>query len=179
MPGVYRAVMGVEYECLSESLQRLHDEPFVAEGFLEVTGKPYSRMLGLPAPGLYRVHVEVTGNAEEEVWTRRFTRFANGGRSTWKKQTRQIARDGYLEERVGPMRFMFRLTCRDGFLAFEQIGCRIGRIPVPFGMQIWAIELDSDDRFSPLVSFWLPILGHVCTYAGSIEFRWKSPSGSS
>lgn len=179
MPGVYRAVMGDEYECLSESLQRLHDEPFVAEGFLEVTGKPYCRFLGLPAPGLYRVHVEVTGNAEEEVWMRTFTRFANGRRSTWKKRTCQIARDGYIEERVGHMRFKFRLSSRGGILVFDQMGCWLGPVPVPFAMKIWAVELDSGDRFSPLVSFWLPIVGHVCTYAGSIEFRWKSPSGSS
>jgi len=175
--GVYREVLGEDYSKLSGNLQRLHDQPFSTSGHIEVTGKWMARLFGLPASGDYGLVMDVSSEGDVEIWRRHFL----GDERWWSKTTRQWRDGDFLKERIGPMVVTFRLNSFHGFLSFEPISSRLFGVPLPrfCALEIWALELDSEEYFAPLVSFHHPWFGHLCTYAGRIRYPWKSPSGSS
>lgn len=176
---LYEEVLGAEFANLAESLQRLHREPFETTGIMEVSGRSLARWLGLPRPGLMILRMKVSFGDSGEVWERRFMP-VSGIFAAWGKSTRQWQDGEFLVEKIGPTLFKFRLRVEKGFLVFEQVECRLFGIQVPsfLSLRIAAVEMDSGEFFTPLVSFYHPWFGHLCTYAGSIEYPWKSRSGS-
>lgn len=177
---LYEDLLGESYSELSENLQRLHREAFETWGFLEVTARPWAILFGLPSQGRKLLQMKVAGSGHLEVWDRAFHPLDAFARR-WSKRTQQWKCGDLMCEQAGPAVFTFRVIQSRGFIVFEPVGMRLFGLNIPhwLSLKIWAVEMDSEAFFSPLVSFHHPWFGWLCTYAGRIDYPWKSPSGSS
>lgn len=168
---LYKRVMGSEFEKLPSVLKTFHASSSGARGsgVMEVRrgSGPLRRMLaalvGLPPRGKkVKVDVAVTVDGEKEIWSRTF----NGSPLV----STQWEEDGYLAERMGQARFIFKLRAEGNGMTFEHCGTRIAGIPVSpeLAMRVDARAVARDDGWDLEVKVSAPILGMITTYTGHI-----------
>jgi hypothetical protein len=162
-------VLGPAFASLHAHVRRAHLPPLRAEGTIDVEhGRGWRarliiRLMKLPAAGPRQaVHLDVTEEGAELVWTRRI-----GGTIL---RTRQHASDPCVVERSGLGRISFALTVADGALLYEQAAFVVAGLPVPrwLGPSVSAVV-------SPTAAGWhvrvtVTWRGRaVCRYAGAIR----------
>jgi hypothetical protein len=139
--GLYRELLGSDYERLSPALRAFHDRPTAScAGTGCVTRAPgwinncLATLLGLP-PSIRRtrVRLEVCRQAAGERWGRSFGRH--------RLDTIQRRGRGLLLERAGPITFGLRVCVRGGGLTFRTRRTWLLGIPCP---QAFSPTVDAD-----------------------------------
>jgi len=116
-----------------------------------------------PAGGDVPVRVTIRRDALGERWTRDF-----GGHpmvSTLR------ARDGLLEERLGPTTFRFELIADRARITWKIAGARVLGIPVPASWfsGVMASESVDSERYRFDVEASLPVVGFLVRYQGTLD----------
>ncbi|MBS1700842.1 MAG: DUF4166 domain-containing protein [Armatimonadetes bacterium] len=167
--GLYRDLLGQEYERLAPSLQIFHDGPG-AEGRFDVVWSPgwarwmACRIMQLPKPGSdLPTQLLVCAKNGAEVWDRTFEKS--------KLVTIQTAEKGYLCETKWPISFEFEVRIVDGGLDYSSKRTRILGCPLPsfLSVRIEATERPSEAGLYTRVRFLLPGLGQICQYEGELR----------
>jgi hypothetical protein len=164
----YRRVMGEDFDRLPTSLRHLH-EPLrdagasgeaLVTGSSSLVGRLIARLMKFPPPGQHGLHVEFRERAGVEGWTRDFAgyRFSSELR----------ARGGQLEERFGPLRFLFDLKLEPKGLRMAMWGWSAFGIQLPLCLapRSAASEWDEDGAFHFDVPISLPLVGEIIHYRG-------------
>lgn len=111
------------------------------------------------------VPVRVTIRRDEggETWAREF-----GGKPM---VSRLRARDGLLEERLGPTTFRFALSADRERITWKVVGARVLGIPVPASMfaGVSASESTEGGRYRFEVEARLPVVGLLVRYRGALD----------
>lgn len=167
---LFRGLLGdAAFDALPPTLRGLHLRRGHAEyrGEVEVTrGVGWlSRLCGwatrLPPAGRGPIRVEIEADAAGECWTRHV-----GGHAM---RSQLWARDGLLNERLGPVDFGFRLDGEDGAIAWTVARVRaFGLLPLPVAWfsQVSARESEADGRYRFEVAAALPLAGPLVRYRG-------------
>jgi len=168
--GIYATLLGPDFERLATPLKRFHLEGGERRGTFQITGGPtawhrrWARLMRLPAPeaevGVV-LHLRLT--PEGEIWTRTF--------GDHRLVTTQRLRRGRLEERAGPLTFVFSVTVEHDAMLFRQVGCRLVGLPMPSGLspKVNAHVQGLHDGWNVDVTVLLPLVGVVTRYWGKIE----------
>jgi hypothetical protein len=166
---LYEQLLGPSFWSLPNALVEFHRRGGRAAGTLRVDrgSNPVARFLatrlGLPRAGdRVPVGLQVTPLAGGEHWVRRF----DGVRF----ETRQRARNGLLEERVGWWRLIFRVTASPSGLRFQQVGMRVLDLPMPMVLapRTTAAATPWEDGWWINVRLEAPLVGLICSYEGGL-----------
>lgn len=134
-------------------------------------GRCLAVLLGLPrASGDAAFEFEMRSTDIDEFWTRRFAR-----RVMHSRLCEQPA--GHLSERLGAIRLVFALACRDHALhmtlcEIRALGIRWPRRWLP---EVWARENGSDDSLHFDIGARLGALGLLVAYSGHLDLRSAEP----
>lgn len=167
--GLYRDLLGPEYERLAPSLQTFHDG-LGAEGTFDVVWSPgwTSRLacwiMQLPKPGSdLPTQLLISSNNGTEVWDRTFKKS--------KLVTIQTANKGYLCETKWPISLEFDVRLVDGGLDYSSLRTRLMGCPLPrfLSIRIEATERPNERGLHTRVRFLLPGLGQICQYEGELR----------
>ncbi len=169
---LYRSILGPEFEQLSPTLQKFHDEDNTAEGVFTVThdtrliSKVLIPFLRLPKPGIdLNMNLDVSVQAQEETWTRFL------GPS--KLVSHQSNENGLLKEQTGPLTFRFRVSVIDGGMEFTQLSCAFLGVPLPriFSPRVNAKITPTEVGWSVLVVISFGNINAICQYEGEAQLR--------
>lgn len=172
-PALYHRVMGSRFNTLPKAVRAIHDvlRDGGAHGRATVTvgHNPFARLvtriMGFPSPGDHELHVHFCEVDGIECWKRSFSgkRFSSRLRQRGKQ----------IEERFGPLAFIFDLPSDDRGLTMVMRSWRLGPIPLPlvFAPRSLAREWEEDGLFHFDVPIALPLIGMVVHYQG-----WLRPS---
>jgi len=129
---VFRTLLGPPFETLPRAVQDVHagEAEIVLHGVCDIE-RGHSlpaRLMGaiaslLAAGRAVPTVVRIRRDARGETWTREFA-----GR---RMRSVLRARDGFLEERLGPMTFQFALGIARGALHWRLAGVRVLGVPLP------------------------------------------------
>lgn len=170
--GLYRRVLGEQFDALPEVLRRFHTIPGggAAGGTLRVQrGRGWLRnalasLLGLPRAGTeVPVQLRVQVDGDRERWVRSFR-----GQPV---VSLQWARDGLLMERAGLFSFSCRLVVAGPRLVFDFQRAWVAGVPLP---RLFAPFVESyldaeENGWWLLVRIFAPVLGEIVSYEGWIE----------
>lgn len=114
----------------------------------------------LPPAGQGAVEVEIDASDERESWTRHM-----GGRPM---PSRLWERDGLLCERLGLVRFGFRLTIEGGVVVWRVTRASALGLPLParWFAHVRARESEADGRYCFDVAASMPVAGLLVRYRG-------------
>lgn len=171
---LFGTVLGEEFECLPQALQRFHSfrGEHRLDGWVE-TDEPetrparlLARCLGTPrraASGPLRF--EIRAAATREIWTRHLPGSTLSSRLS--------ARGSTLVERVGPVRLDIELRRRDDTLDFHVVRIRVLGLPWPRGLapEFVATETAVGDRLHFRVRVAVRLLGTLASYHGHLDLR--------
>lgn len=169
---MYRALLGAQFDALPEAVRAVHS----GEASTMLTGRcdvergasRLSALIGLVA-GLPKagrdvpLRVRIERDAARECWTREFA-----GRPM---RSVLCAREGVLEERLGPGTFRFALERFPGGLRWRLVGARILGVPMPLAWfaGVEARESAEDGAYRFDVCARLPVAGLLVRYRGALE----------
>lgn len=172
--GLFRRVLGADWECLPPAVRRLHGGELAhARGVACVRGDLHWRarvvraMAGLPSPAdSVPLALEIRANAAGERWLRRFGQ--RPMRSTL-AGSEQFA--NALEERLGPARFTFELGVVDARLHWIAREVRVFGISLPLR---WFRGVRAScggelGRYAFDIDVSLPLVGRLVAYSGWLE----------
>ena len=167
---MYRALLGPDFDQLTQPLQDFHERNFCAQGSLTVTHNSNSIakiviwLTRLPKEGSnLRTTVEVLAMNDREAWFRRI------GKS--KLMSKQSIRNGQLVERFGPMTIRFLTVVKDGGLIYQSDQTRLFGLPVPkfARLSITASTMPSRVGWVVLVQVHFGKFGTICQYEGEMQ----------
>ena len=109
------------------------------------------------------IRVDIEADEEGETWRRFF-----GGHAMC---SRLAARDGLLEERLGPATLCFALEAARGTIAWRLAAVRILGVPMPLAWfsGVNASESLEGARYRFDVEAHLPVVGLLVSYSGTLE----------
>lgn len=169
---LFHRLLGAEFEALPPTVRRLHQRPGLTtyRGAVEVqrgTGllsRLFARAAALPPAGEGPISVDIEARDGRETWTRRIAGHAMRSR-LWS--------DGpWLCERLGLVRFRFRITVESGTLVW-----RVGQVhafgvlpmPVLWFWDVLARESESEGRYRFDVAASMPFVGLLVHYRGWLQ----------
>ncbi len=170
-PPLFQRVLGSGFESLPPAVRRLH----LAAGYRRYRGQVevargtnllarlFAWATHLPPAGRGVAEVEIDTLGGQEKWTRHM-----GGRPM---PSRLWEQDGLLCERLGPVRFGFRLTVEEGVIVWRVLRANALGLPLPvrwFG-KVLARESELDGRYRFDVSAAMPVAGLLVHYRGWLE----------
>jgi len=119
----------------------------------------------LPPAGRGEVEVEIDASSAVEKWTRHI-----GGRAM---PSRLWEQDGLLCERLGLVRFGFRLTVEEGAIVWRVVRvAALGlRLPARWFDAVLARESELDGRYRFDVAAALPVVGMLVRYRGWLHME--------
>jgi hypothetical protein len=169
---LFRRLLGAAFDSLPHPVQLLHEgrAQLIASGRCDVErgSSLLSRLLAaltaLPAEGRdVPVTVVIRADAERETWTRAFRGQRMG--------STLHARDGLLEEHLGPATFLFRLDAADGAIVWTLEEVRALGVPLPAAWFRGVTSRESADgpRYRFDVRAQLPIAGLLVHYRGTLD----------
>jgi hypothetical protein len=173
--GLYPQVLGADWHSLAEPVRRLHTPGAIvrAAGTFRVRRgtNRLARLLAwlacLPAEcDSVDLQLVVTPMGDTEEWRRHF-----GGRPF---ATIQGARGGLLIERTGLTELWFELDVVDGALRYQSTRSALRlafvRVPLPSWLspRVQASETQMAGMVSVSVEVWLPLLGRLIAYEGTL-----------
>lgn len=176
-PSLYRRVLGVAYEEMSEAGQRLHDGAELnwsgrcsVEGPTSIVGRIAAALFALPpAVADAPIEVDFIVRGGRETWIRRV-----GGRAMRSQQYIGLRRpEGWIVERFGPLAFDLRAPVKDGRFELVMSGMRFVGVPLPrfCWPHIRAIETEEAGLFRFDVEIGLPWIGRLVRYRGFLTGR--------
>lgn len=168
---LFQRVLGDAFDPLPPAVKTLHSRSghHRYRGGVEVSrgNHPLSRLLAwatrLPPAGKGSVEVEIDAGGQEEHWTRRI-----GGHAM---PSRLWEQGGLLCEKLGLVRFGFRLTVEEGVLAWRVERVHALGLPLParwFEM-VQAREYEIEGRYRFDVAAAMPVAGLLVHYRGWLE----------
>ena len=164
-------MLGDAYDELPRPVRVLHDAPdaTVFRGIGSVLrGGFVASIMGFFAslPGAQDnapLHVTIEKHGTNETWRRDF----DGDVMT----SELSEREGYLSEKIGPLRFTFALSAENGAIVWRVHKVSMLGIPLPAALfgDVSAREFAGDDlyRFQVLAS--LPLVGRLIEYRGELQ----------
>ena len=169
---LFRRLMGPAFEALPAPVRELHvgESPRRYRGRCDIVRGDswFSRLCGAiagfpPAGKGVRVEVTIAPDGAAEVWRRDFDGHPLASRLS--------ARDGALEERMGPAVFRFLLVPEPDAIRWDFIGARVLGIPVPAfaTARILAKEGLEGGRYAFDVRAAIPLAGLLVHYRGVLE----------
>ena len=168
---LFQRLLGESFETLPPTVKALHSRSGLHRyrGEVEVSRgqHPLSRLFAwatrLPPARKGRVEVEINADAQAERWTRHM-----GGHAM---PSRLWAQDGLLCERLGLVRFGFRLAVEEGFLVWRMARVHaLGlRLPARWFDAVQAREYERDGRYWFDVAAAMPVAGLLVHYRGWLE----------
>lgn len=122
-----------------------------------------ARATRLPPAGRGPIEVEIAADADGERWSRHV-----GGHAM---RSRLWEHDGLLHERLGPATFAFRLSARDGAIAWSVVRVHVLGVPLPARWfdGVAARESGSGGRYTFDVRAALPLAGPLVRYRGWLD----------
>ena len=119
----------------------------------------------VPPPTQGRIEVTIQADAQGEVWLRRFPGHV--------MRSSLFFDQGWLGERLGPMRFRFRLAPDDEHLRWSVAGVRLLFVPLPARLfrGVLATESVEHGRYRSDVAATLPLVGLLVHYRGWLDVR--------
>lgn len=174
-PPLYRQLLAAQFDALPPTVRALHDRNghYRYHGKVEVDrgsgllSNLCSWSARLPSAGRGTIHVDIHGGARGERWARHFA-----GRAM---RSRLWARDGLLCERLGLLRFAFRLTIEPvasgQAVVWHVAHVRALGVPLPRGWfnGVTAREYERDGRYRFDVAARLPWVGLLVHYRGWLD----------
>lgn len=171
MKPLFNRLLGDDYDTLPQPVRQLHDAPdatvFRGTGTVR-RGGFFSAIMGFFAslPG-------EKDNAPLSVTIEK-----HGANETWRRDfagdvmvSELSDRDGYLSEKLGPLRFSFALSAEHGAIVWRVHKVAILGIPLPASLfsDVSAREYAVGDlyRFEVLAS--LPLVGRLIEYRGELQ----------
>ncbi|MBR0345821.1 MAG: DUF4166 domain-containing protein [Rudaea sp.] len=168
---LYAELLGEDLARLPAPLRAIHARLGTAtyRGDVEVRGATalFARLCARVAdlPSAYRgpIEVEIVAADGAEQWTRRF------GAHVMRSRLR--AHDGYLYERLGPVRFTFALAADDAAIHWRVARLSVCGLPLPASWfaGVCAVESADGDRYRFDVRAALPGVGTIVHYRGSLD----------
>lgn len=170
---IVRTLLGDNYANLPETVRTFHEHPELEwSGEAEVKGsnhfffKIIRYFLGLPPPlGKMPVKVNVKITQSESVWTRSFGKFR------FQSALGCSLKTGLMYERIGPLRFYFKLRLSDETLHWDINHITLFHIPLPrfFNPSMIAEESASLDGYYFKAYIKLPLFGVLLDYEGNLN----------
>jgi Domain of unknown function (DUF4166) len=170
-PGLYRRLLGRDFDRLPEALRRFHDTAgggsgsgvFRVQRSARALARAVARVLRLPPEGDHvTVALRVTAEEERELWERTF--------GTHRLCTTQWLEGGRLIEGIGAVKLAFDVAADERGMRFRSVGFAWLGIPVP---QRLAVEVEAEVRgfdahWEVAVVVRGPRLGVITSYQGRI-----------
>lgn len=168
---LFQRALGDAFDSLPPMVKALHsrDGHHRYRGEVEVSrGKhPLARLFAwatrLPPAGKGDIEVEIDADEHREHWTRHIGGHAMPSRLWW--------RDELLCEKLGLVRFGFRLAVEDGVLLWRVASLHALGLPLParWFNAVQAREFEQDGRYWFDVAAAMPITGLLVNYRGWLE----------
>lgn len=165
---LYPLLLGPAFESLAPQVRRIHARSgrHAYHGEVEVRRGAglLSRLCAwatrLPPASRGAIRVSIDSEAGRETWTRHVGRHA--------MRSRLWAADGLLNERLGLVRFGFRLQAEDGGVRWRVVRVRALGVPLPsrWFAGVHAHESEHEARYRFEVSASLPLAGLLVAYRG-------------
>lgn len=166
---LYAGLLGGDFAALPPKVRGIHSNPGLHRyrGEVEVVrgAGVLSRLCAwatrLPSPGSGPIEVEIEAVPTHERWTRHVAGHA--------MRSRLWACDGLLCERLGWVRFGFRLGVDAGAIVWRVASVRVfGVLPLPAAWfdDVGAREFECDGRYHFDVAAALPLAGLLVRYRG-------------
>ena len=172
-PTLFQQVLRAPFFTLPDALRALHGAHGAGDyaGRVDVVRGRHplarwcARIAGLP-PEMQGAPLRVGFRADAggETWRRDFNGFP--------MTSRLRCRDGLLHERLGPLRFRFRLHIHEHALYWRVAGVRLlWLLPLPARMfsGVHCREREQDGRYAFRVEAALPLVGLLVRYEGWLE----------
>ncbi len=167
---IYQTLLGLEYETMAPSLQRLHQNTsqISYQGRCDVIAgvhplaKLLRKMVALPKAGQdLPIQVDFVAENGIEKWSRHFDKHIFVS-TQWQ--------DGqYLYEKVVFLTFVFKVRINNGQLSLGLEKIRCGQLPLTWcGLHITAKEWEEDGLFHFNVTVKFPLVGEIITYQGHL-----------
>ena len=168
---LFQRVLGDAFDSLPPTVKVLHSRKgcYRYRGEVEVgRGKhPLARLLAwatrLPPTGKGDVEVEIDADGHCERWTRHI-----GGHAM---PSRLWSQDGLLCEKLGLVRFGFRLTVEENVLVWRVVRVHALGLPLParWFHAVQAREYEIEGRYWFDVAAAMPVVGLLVRYRGWLE----------
>jgi hypothetical protein len=172
LPCLFRDLLGVDFECLPETVRRLHLAPLprcfrghaTVQAARSLGARWIARCTGLPLQsGTRPLAVTIEARDVGQRWTRDFP-----PRPMVSELTPHL---GLLRERLGLATLFFRLRADPQRLTWELVGVRLLGVPLPLApfRGCTAYETTSDGRYQFFVRAALPGVGLLVEYEGWLD----------
>lgn len=170
-PSAYEVVMGETFRRLPNSLQTIHrplrdlaaQGEAVVQGPANIAAQAIRRLMRFPPPGRHKLHVAFNEKGGVERWTRHF------GDHAFSSELRASGK--MLQERFGPLRFLFDLPSDANGL--EMIMRRWSMLGIPLPLRLAprsrAREWEEGGLFHFEVPIALPFVGQIIHYRGWLQ----------
>ena len=173
MTSIYQQILGKQFDLLDTGVRRFHgmrgthrlDGRCSIRRATSLIGKAISSLLPLPeATASTELKFDLNADEHEEIWTRHFSQRTIQSRL-------QLAADGLLSERMGPVRLLFSLSASEGQLSMQLKAIRIFGLPWPtlWFPEIWAVERGDGDRFHFDIGAQFRHFGLLVAYSGYLN----------
>jgi hypothetical protein len=168
---LFERLLGDDYDALPQPVRQLHDAPdaavFRGTGTV-LRGGFISSMMGFFAslPG------------EKDNAPLRVTIAKHGANETWRRDfasdvmvSELSERNGYLSEKLGPLRFSFALSAEQGAIVWRVHKVAMLGIPLPAALfgDVSAREYAVGDLYRFEVLALLPLVGRLIEYRGELQ----------
>lgn len=170
--GLYRTLLGDRFDQLPRQVQAFHDPQGVTVwgGTAQVKrgANMFARLachlFGFPETGEdVPLRLTITPLPDGERWDRDF-----GGRHM---VTKQVTRDGWLIEHLGPIRIYMRPVLNGSRFNVSPEKWRFWGLPLPFALMPKSenFETEKAGRLQFNVSIRMPLIGLLISYRGQLE----------
>jgi hypothetical protein len=163
-----------DWQALAPAVRRMHGGHgrITARGMAQVEGATHARarwlrrLLGLPAPGREQaIELSIERSGTREIWTRRFA-------SARMRSTLDASPDGAtLHERLGPIRFEFRLLRLGDAIDWQLRRACLAGLPLPRRLMGSVLSRSGAEhgRYAFQVDARPPGFGQLIAYRGWLE----------
>jgi hypothetical protein len=176
---LYEQALGAHYAQLPAAVQRFHrlrgqhvlHGQVQTQAVASLLARALAIGLGTPrAASSGPLRLELTAGPNAERWARHFPR------QTMTSQLRLV--NGHLEERIGVLRLLMRLTALNNKLVHVLVGLRCLGLPCPQWLlpQLVAEESGNADQLHFEVAVTLPLVGLIARYNGHLIVAPEAPT---